>query len=211
VLDRFLDWLAHLPTAPTYLVLMGLSAVENVFPPVPADVAVALGAFLARRGELSATWLGVLCWLANQASSTVVYFVARAHGPHYFRHGWGRRLVPPGAFTAIRDAYVRYGALGIFLSRFLPGIRAAVMPFAGVAGLSPARALLPAAAASAIWYTFLVVAGLAVGESLESVRRFIDDANRVLGLLALAASAAFAFWLWRRMRSRAGSDERPPD
>ena len=30
---------------------MALSALENVFPPVPADIAVALGAFLARRGE----------------------------------------------------------------------------------------------------------------------------------------------------------------
>ena len=189
MLDSFLNWLAHLPVVPAYLVLMGLSALENVFPPAPADVAVALGAFLARRGELSATLLGVLCWLANQASATAVYFFARAHGPSYFQQGWGRRLVPPGAFAAIRDAYARHGTAGIFVSRFLPGIRAAVMPFAGVAGLSPRRALLPAAAASAIWYAFLVTAGLMAGESLEAVRRFIDDANRMLAILALVVLA----------------------
>ena len=56
-MDPFLSWLASLPTLPTYVVLMLLSALENVFPPVPADVAVALGAFLAQRGEVSAPLL----------------------------------------------------------------------------------------------------------------------------------------------------------
>ena len=44
MLERFLDWLSALPTPLTYAVLALMSALENVFPPVPADVAVALGA-----------------------------------------------------------------------------------------------------------------------------------------------------------------------
>ncbi len=50
MLDRFLDWVAQLPELLVYIVLMALSALENIFPPVPADVAVVLGAFLAQRG-----------------------------------------------------------------------------------------------------------------------------------------------------------------
>ena len=69
MLERLLDALASLPLVPTYLVLMVLSALENVFPPVPADTAVALGAFLARRGEISVVPLAILCWLANLASA----------------------------------------------------------------------------------------------------------------------------------------------
>ena len=68
MLERLLDALASLPLVPTYLLLMALSALENVFPPVPADTAVALGAFLARRGELSVVPLALLCWLANLGS-----------------------------------------------------------------------------------------------------------------------------------------------
>ena len=73
MLERLLDALASLPLVPTYLVLMALSALENVFPPVPADTAVALGAFLARRGEISVVPLAVLCWLANLASACGTY------------------------------------------------------------------------------------------------------------------------------------------
>ncbi len=202
MLEQFLNWLAHLPTAPTYLVLMALSALENVFPPVPADTAVALGAFLAYRGEISVWLLGISCWLANVGSASGMYVFARSHGAVFFRTGWGRRLMPPETMAALEEAYERYGVVGIFLSRFLPGLRAAVTPFAGVVGVRPARALVPAALASAIWYAFLVAAGSVLAHNWEAVKALVADTNRVLGIVAVVATAIVAFWIWRRSRER---------
>lgn len=204
MLDRLLDALASLPLVPTYLVLMALSALENVFPPVPADTAVALGAFLARRGEVSVVPLALLCWLANMASAAATYLVARRHGRGFFTHGWGRKVLPPSALGALEEAYARWGVAGIFASRFLPGLRAAVTPFAGVAGLSPARVLVPAGIASLLWYAFLALAGYALAANWEAAKRIVSEANRALGLAALAATLAIAVWLWRRSRRRAG-------
>jgi membrane protein DedA with SNARE-associated domain len=200
MLDALLDWLARLPTGLTYAVLMLLSAVENVFPPVPADVAVAFGAFLAQRGEVSAVALGLLCWLANTTSSAAMYFLARRHA-EVFHSGWGQRLLKPGARAAFERAYARHGALGIFLSRFLPGFRATVTPLAGLFGLPPARALVPAALASALWYAVLIVVGSALGLSWEAVKAFLAEANRALALLAVAAAVVVALWLRRRARA----------
>lgn len=200
--DAILDSLAALPVLPTYLVLMALSALENVFPPVPADVAVALGAFLARKGRLHAPLLGVLCWTANTASSAAVYFLARAYGPGFFETGWMRKLLPPEAMGVLREAYERHGVAGIFWSRFLPGLRAAVMPFAGIVGLAPARALVPAALASAIWYACLILAGLTLGRSWEAVRAIVAQANQVLAVVAVLATALVALYVWRRVRAR---------
>jgi membrane protein DedA with SNARE-associated domain len=198
VADAILEWLAALPPVPTYAVLVALSALENVFPPVPADVAVALGAFLAQRGEVSVPLLGLLCWLGNTASAAGMYFVGRIWGESFFSSGWPRRLLPPAAMAALHDAYQRHGVAGIFVSRFLPGIRAAVTPFAGVAGLSPLRALVPAALASAIWYAFLVAIGSAVGLSWPVVRATLERLNAALTLVGLLAAAAFGVWLFRR-------------
>jgi membrane protein DedA with SNARE-associated domain len=202
VLERLLDALASLPLVPTYLVLMALSALENVFPPVPADTAVALGAFLARRGEISVVPLAVLCWLANLASACGTYLLGRRHGRAFFREGWGRRIMSPEVLTALEEAYARWGTAGIFASRFLPGLRAAVPPFAGVAGLPAARALLPAAIASLIWYAFLATAGYQLAANWEAVKSLVADANRVLGIAAVAATTAVVVWLWRRSRRR---------
>jgi membrane protein DedA with SNARE-associated domain len=200
VLDRFLDWLLQLPPAPTYAVLSLLSALENVFPPVPADVAVALGAFLSQQGRVNAWLLCLLCWSANQVSAVLVYLFARAKGPAFFAEGIGRRLLPPATQAVLKRASERYGVVGIFFSRFLPGLRAGVLPFAGAMGVPPLPALGAAGAASALWYVFLVQVGVALGKSLPAVRRFVNDANSLLGLVALVVTAAIAFWLFRHSR-----------
>src|SRR4030095_15364885 len=83
-----------------------------------------------------------------------------------------------------------------------PALLPAVPPFAGVVGMSPARALVPAAVASAIWYAFLVGAGTALGLSWDSARHLIDHVNRVLGVAAVAATLAVVWWVWRRARAR---------
>ena len=111
MLDRLLDSLAALPLVPTYLALMALSALENVFPPVP--------------------------------------------------------------------------------------------PFAGVAKVPVARALVPAAVASLLWYAFLGVAGYALAANWEAAKTIVAEANRALGIAAAVATAAVAVWLWRRSRRRA--------
>jgi membrane protein DedA with SNARE-associated domain len=146
--------------------------------------------------------LGLLCWLANTASSIGMYHLARHHAA-FFRQGWGRKLVPPEVMTALEEAYTRWGVLAIFLSRFLPGVRAAVTPFAGIAGMPAARALVPAALASAIWYAFLAAAGYTVASNWEAVKALVGGANRVLGIAAVAAVLAIAFWVWRRTRPTA--------
>jgi membrane protein DedA with SNARE-associated domain len=200
MLDQFLDWLAGLPTLGQYSILMALSALENVFPPVPADVAVGLGAFLAQRGAASALWIGVACWAANTASAVGVYALARARGEVFFRSGWPRRLLPPETLELIGRAYRRHGMLGIFLSRFLPGFRAGVLPFAGVVGLSPLRALGPAALASAIWYALIVTAGALLGLSWERLRALLEQTNRGLGLISAVLLLVMLVWLGRQRR-----------
>jgi membrane protein DedA with SNARE-associated domain len=178
---------------------MLLAALENVFPPVPADVAVALGAFLAHRGEIQAPVLGTLCWLANMVSSAAIYALARRHAGT-FRDGWGRRLVPAPAMAAIEDAYRKHGTIGIFLTRFLPGVRAAVLPFAGLAGVPPLLALAPAGLASALWYAFLIAAGTALGDNWDAVKALVEDVNSALAVAALVFAAVFFYWLRRRTR-----------
>jgi membrane protein DedA with SNARE-associated domain len=201
VAERLLDWVSSLPTVAVYLVLAGLSCVENIFPPVPADVAVVFGAFLSRRGVTSAPLLGVVCWLANTASSAGMYFLARARGKRFFASGWPSKLMPAASLKELERVYRKHGVVGIFVSRFLPGLRAAVTPFGGVVGMPPLRALVPAAIASAIWYAFLVAAGAALGRNWEAAQRLLNSTNRILGIIGLVSAILIGIWIWRRRRA----------
>ena len=203
MLDRFLDWVAQLPEALVYVVLMALSALENIFPPVPADVAVVLGAFLAQRGTTDAAVLGVLCWLANTVSAAGMYFYARRHGRRFFARGWRRKLMPPEAIADLERAYVRHGVAGIFISRFLPGIRAVVPPFAGLVGLGAFRTLAPMGLASAIWYGGITILGAVIGAEWERITALIAGVNRTLGIITLLTALAGGIWYFVRRRQRA--------
>src|SRR5256885_2042657 len=76
-MSGFIDWLSHVPLAALYLIMALFAAVENVFPPVPADTIVALGSWLAARGQGSPVWAFLATWIGNIAGAAAIYFVGR--------------------------------------------------------------------------------------------------------------------------------------
>lgn len=173
-----------------------------MIPPVPSDAAVALGAFLTNRGLTTPLGVFTVTWLANLAGAAAVYFVARRYGRRLFATRTGRRLLAPRSLAVIEREYLRFGVAGIFVSRFLPGIRAVVPPFAGLVGLSPLRTFVPMAIASAIWYGGITFLGTLIGSNWERINRIITGVNRTLGIAALLLVSAGLVWYWLRRRRR---------
>lgn len=196
-MDAFLDLVLRQDPLTVILVLMLLSALENVFPPVPADVAAALGAFWAVRAGISPALVGMLCFLANQASAVGVYIWVRERGDAVRQSREFHLLLPPEIQPAVRRYFDRFGGLGIFLSRFLPGLRAGVLPFAALNHVSPLRALLPAGIASLLWYGALTAAGSALGLAYDDVKTTVARVTGALGTVGILIAAAGTAVLWR--------------
>jgi membrane protein DedA with SNARE-associated domain len=196
----FLAFLESLPPGPLYGVVAALAAAENVFPPVPADVAVALGAFLAGRGLMNPWVVFLTTWLANTGSGVAVYLLGRRYGRAFFAGKLGRRLLPESVLAHVEKEYARHGTWGIFVSRLLPVWRGVVMPFAGLARVSPARALLPMAAASAVYYGALIAFVVGLGTNLDVVLSVVGRVNVVLGVVALGLGIVVAVLIVRRLK-----------
>jgi uncharacterized tellurite resistance protein B-like protein len=98
--------------------------------------------------------------------------------------------------------YMRFGVIGIFLSRFLPGIRAVVPPFAGLVGLGAVRTFVPIGVASGIWYGSLTIVGALIGAQWMRITELLRGVNRTLSIVALGVAAAAAVWYLVRMRQR---------
>ena len=180
-----------------------LAAVENVLPPVPSDAAVALGAFLSHRGVTTPLAVFLVTWVANLLGAAGVYVVARRYGRRLFASPTGRRLLAPRSLAIIEREYLRLGTAGIFISRFLPGIRAVVPPFAGLVGLGAFRTLAPMGLASAIWYGGITILGADHGAEWERITALIAGVNRTLFIATLVLAAAGGVWYLVRRRQRA--------
>ncbi len=202
LLDSLVHTLLEVPPGPLYTMVAVLAAIENIIPPVPADTAVALGAFLSVGGMISANMVFAVTWGANVASAIAVYVAARHLGRPFFKGRIGRRLLKPRNLARLERVYDRYGNWGIFLSRFIPGARAVVAPFAGIAGLKAVRTVIPLALASAIWYGALIFVVATFVREIDQIAGLVRGINRTglsVGAVALVGVVA---WLLLRRRSR---------
>ncbi|MCH1403574.1 MAG: VTT domain-containing protein, partial [Candidatus Nanopelagicales bacterium] len=125
-MTEFVLWMDRLPNLALYIALSLGAAVENLLPAVPADTFVAIGGVLAGAGDLTATWIFLGTWLCNVAGALFVYRMSHLHGPAFFERGLGRHVLKPHQMRRMSGFYDRWGTIAIFLSRFLPGVRAIV-------------------------------------------------------------------------------------
>jgi membrane protein DedA with SNARE-associated domain len=196
-----MDWLSHVPMSVLYLLMAAFAAVENVFPPVPADTVVALGSWLAARGQGSAFWAIVATWVGNVAGAGAMYFVGRRHGT-----AWMHRRFPALADEKnerrLRELHGRYGAISLVLSRFIPGVRALVPPFAGALRISPVTTMLSLSLASAVWYGMVSYVAFRAGADWGALMARITRYGRfaAVGAAVIVAAGALGWWL-RRQRT----------
>lgn len=190
-------WLTGVPD-PVFLVLLGLAAgVENVVPPIPADVVVVVGSVLAVRAGTHLGLLFLAVWLGNVGGALLVYALGRRYGIGFFRGRLGEFLLRPAQLAAIGRLYQRFGFPIVFLSRFLPMFRAVVPVFAGVTRVGFLRTAIPVATASAIWYGGLVYAGATAGREWETILDSLQSSSRWLWIAAVLVLAPALWWWWR--------------
>jgi membrane protein DedA with SNARE-associated domain len=200
LLSRLLEHLLSAPDFVVYLILGVLAAVENVFPPVPADVVVLFGGVLAAYGEIDPRTVFLVVWVCNVGSALLVYAIGRRYGPAFFAGPWGHLLLRPGQLRTLGIFYRRFGPGVIFLSRFLPGFRAVVAPFAGVAGVSFWKAAVPLAFASALWYGGLVYVGYTFASNWGMIVGALNRSSRLSGIVTAIVFTGLAVWWWRSRR-----------
>lgn len=200
---QLLDWLGGLPAALLYLVIGVAAFAENVFPPLPADTGIALGAFAAARGDGSALGVWVATMIGNIGGAMMMYYLGRRFGMPWLERKFPAFLDASGE-ARFEAQYKRYGIPGLIVSRFLPGVRAVVPPVAGAMHIGAVRALLAMGVASGAWYGIVCVLAFRAGSNADLLLAKISGSQRTLGLAALAIvlMTLGAWWMLRRRRKQ---------
>ncbi len=189
--ESILAWLGELPIAALYTSIAVISAIENVFPPFPADAVVAFGSFLAARGKASPYSTFLVSWGGNLAGAAFMYHVGRRYGSGPFisrLEKWGGA----DAEIRLRNLYAKYGMPALFVSRFLPGVRALVPPFAGALKLPPLAVGAAIALASGIWFAFITWIAFRAGEDWDLLYAKIVHSSKIAGLAGVSLVAIVA-------------------
>jgi len=198
--DSVLAWLTGLPPAALYITLAIVAATENFIPPIPADVIVAFGSFLAARQHQSPVPAVIAVVAGNVAGALAMFALGRRYGADWIRRRM--RVFGENAEQRVRQWYTRFGLPALFLSRFLPAVRAVVPPLAGAIRVPPVGAILAIATASTIWYTTVALLSYRVGTQWEEIASAIGRVQRIaaIGAGALVVVGLLSWWILRRRR-----------
>jgi membrane protein DedA with SNARE-associated domain len=197
-MSGLIAWLTGLPLAVLYPIMAVAAAIENVFPPIPADSIVALGSWLAARGEGSALGAFLATWIGNVGGAAAMYYVGRRHGA-----GWMHRRFPALGNERnekrLEAMYGRYGIVALVVSRLIPGVRALVPPFAGALKVPPFTAISAMAIASAVWYGIISYVAFNADAEFSQLVRVVRESGTIVALVAVAVLAlVMLIWFMRR-------------
>jgi len=199
-----LDWVNSLDIGTLYVLLGVVAFVESIFPPAPADIVVAFGAFYAaRRGAEFGPVVGVIV-LGSVLGSLVIYAVARRFGADWM-HAKMKRLHLLNAEERLEGLYAHYGLAALFVSRFVPGLRAVVSPMAGALRVPLIRYVAVIALASTLWYGLIIWLAFRVGSDWETVKASLHVVGVRVAVIAgvlIAVLAVVGHRLWLRHRAK---------
>ena len=210
----FQNWLIPLLENHGLLIVFVTMIAESACIPIPSEIVVPYGCFLAAQGHTELWMVIAVATLANLIGSSIAYGVGRYGGRALFlRYG---RYVGVSAHHLDRADrwFVRYGPATVFFTRMMPGIRTFISLPAGIAKMPFAKFLLYSLFGSVIWNAGLAYLGYAAGRAAgedpwaslqETFSRYNHIFYIVLGVAVLGL-IGWGFWRWRQRRN--GTAER---
>src|SRR6185369_113013 len=202
MLQSLSGWLGDLPLGSLYAAIAALSAFENFFPPFPSDAVIAFGSFLADRAHGSPFTVFLWGWAGNVAGAGITYTPGRKFGAKVFLRRI-ERFAGPDAESRIKKLHKKHGLVGLFVSSFLPGVRAIVPPFAGAMRLPAFKVMLSVATASGVWFAFITFLAFRAGDNWDLVQHYLVRSGKVVGLIAIGiVLLAIGIWLWKRNKTK---------
>jgi membrane protein DedA with SNARE-associated domain len=210
VLDQLVAYLEGVSPGMLYFLIGLIAFIEAIFPPMPADVVVALTAFLAARQGANVYLTIAIIVGSMSLGSSIVYAVARKYGAAWM-HKQLKRFGVDAAERRLEALYGKYGLGAIFVGRFVPGLRMFVPPVAGMLKIPYVPAMTLITAASLVWYGLITVLAFRVGSDWEVFRASLERLMSRVGMTAgafllLAILVGWTVWRQRKFKKEARAE-----
>ena len=206
MIEDLIQSLAAQPPLLIYLIVGLGAAIENVFPPVPADTFALFGAFLAAQGRADPWIVFLSVWVCNVATAMLTYELSKHWGKRFFATRVGHWVLHPGQLEQVGRFYARWGHAAIFFSRFIPAVRAVAPIFAGTTHQPFWSTFFPLAVASAMWYGAIVWAGATAGSNWEAIKLTLAPYNTALAIAGGILLVVIGTWWWKSRKAHRARD-----
>jgi membrane protein DedA with SNARE-associated domain len=182
-----------------YLGIVILMAFESMGIPIPSEVVMPAGGWLASDGVMNLILVTIAGTIGCTIGSVIGYWIGLKGGRPAVRRYGKYVFLNESHLDSTERWFNRYGAVTIFLTRLLPIIRTYISFPAGIAKMRFWPFVILSAIGSLIWCFLLAYIGYLLGPNWES----ISGAYNTFAVIVLVGlGLAFLIYYLRRRKRR---------
>jgi hypothetical protein len=177
---------------------------------LPEDIVLITAGMLGVIDGHSWIKVSVFMYLGVLAGDSAIFYAGRHFGARLLKAAWFQRFLPPSKQVRVVEFYAKHGAKGLFIGRFLPGLRAPIFFSAGSLNVSYLKFLFFDGLAAIISVPVFVWLGHWLWSTLQGDSEILEGAMALARacygwvFVAILLIVGFGWWRARRPVSLAG-------
>ena len=176
--------------------------------PIPEDIVLIAAGALGVLDERAWIHVSAIMYAGVMGGDSIIFLAGRFFGGRLRAAPWFQRIFPAAKQDKVEVLFERHGSTGMFLGRFLPGLRAPIFFTAGSMKVSYFKFLFFDGFAALISVPFFVWLGhwlwLTFQDDIEQLNRTLDVTHSFSRwIVVLAALACVGLWFWSRRTKKA--------
>lgn len=193
MVDQFVQEMVELintlPPLSIYLVFFLVAYFENIIPPIPGDVLVAFGGYLAAEYVIGVVPVLILTTVASVIGFMSMYWIGNHWGNLIKRKKkqfWLLRFIPLRYINKVQSWMQRWGMGVVLANRFLAGTRSVISLTAGLSHTRISSTIICSTISSVLWNGILLGFGWIVHENWRLIGNYLSTYGQiVLGAILL--------------------------
>ncbi|MCA2213472.1 DedA family protein [Jidongwangia harbinensis] len=185
-----------------------LVALENLIPPIPSEIVLSMGGYLASEGAVNVVGVWVAATLGSVLGALALYGLGYGLGEDRLRRWLDRiPLVDSDDLDTADNWFERHAKSAVLFGRMAPVVRSLVSIPAGANHMRVGLFTLLTAIGSGVWNLLFVGGGYALGsqwQQVEQYSRYFDYA--IWAFFAIAIGS----WVVKKLRKRRARRVREP-
>lgn len=202
-LQYIVEWVISLSPLSIYCIFFLVAYIENLIPPLPGDVLVAFGGYLAAELIIDFTLILTITTISSVFGFMTMYSVGKYFGDKIDvqrKKFWMMRFVDIKYFDKAKRWMHRWGQRVIIANRFLAGTRSVISLTAGITKTNFYSTILSSLISSILWNGILLWMGWLVHENWQIIGDYLNIYGRTILVLILVAVAARI--IYKRQQNR---------
>ena len=200
-------WIIEIMNQFGYLGIFLLIAIENIFPPIPSEVILLFGGFMATYTNMHIVGIIIASTLGSLVGAYVLYFIGKIFNKERLkkivRGKIGKVLRLKEKDIDMADEWFdKKGNKTVFFCRFIPIVRSLISIPAGMSEMPLVKFTLYTVVGSLIWNTVLSIAGQTVGANWESILAIFEQYSHIAAIVLVILGVGAIVWFYSKKRTK---------